>query len=542
MGRIVPRGISDLDQASSNSGNGEITPIKPSEDVGAAPDAETKKDTEVEKDAEADNGGGYFDDRSRQASCIIRLFRKDFLFHDPDGEAFIQVHEQANKRGGGVHSEVYQLNGSKFKGLAMFRYLQKYQTSPNPQATGEALQTMAGQALHGGPEIPVHLRVAAQDDKYFFDLGNDKWEAVEISKDGWKPLAAPSVMFRRTPGSMAIPYPQPGGSIDLLRPFVNVQNQDFPLVVGWLLAALRPQGPYPILNLRGEQGSAKTTLSRVLTALIDPSKASVRSLSSSERDLVVAAKNAHVLCFDNVSSISKKMSDALCRLSTGGGFGTRALYKDSDEVVFYGTRPMILSGITDIVRRGDLRNRMISIDLPSILASDRRSEEKFWADFEKVRSWILGALLDGVVAGLNRIDNIKLAELPRMADFALWATACEPAFGWPQGAICEAYKNNIGENIDNALELNPLAQKIIALAEKGEWQGTMQELLETLKKVETGQGRTCPPVPNMPPDATRLSGILNRLTPDLRHAGIEVIRHPRKANKKLVTIMKTANE
>ena len=136
-----------------------------------------------------------------------------------------------------------------------------------------------------------------------------------------------------------------------MREFINVHLEDFPLIVGFLLAALRPVGPYPILNLSGEQGTAKTTISRVLSLLIDPCNAPVRSLSSSERDLMVSATNGHLLGFYNISSIPKNISDALCRLSTGGGFRTRALYTNSEEVVFSGQRPMVLNGITDVLRR-----------------------------------------------------------------------------------------------------------------------------------------------------------------------------------------------
>ena len=59
---------------------------------------------------------------------------------------------------------------------------------------------------------------------------------------------------------LALPIPERGGSIDDLRQLLNVPNEnDWVLVVSWLLGALRPERPYPVLVLQGEQGSAKST-------------------------------------------------------------------------------------------------------------------------------------------------------------------------------------------------------------------------------------------------------------------------------------------
>ena len=99
------------------------------------------------------------------------------------------------------------------------------------------------------------------------------------------------------------------------------------LAVSWLLAILRGRGPYPILALTGEQGTGKSLTADMLRSLLDPHTASLRSLPRDTRDLYVAAINGHVLVFDNLSGVSTEISDALCRLSTGGGFSTRALYR-----------------------------------------------------------------------------------------------------------------------------------------------------------------------------------------------------------------------
>ena len=212
----------------------------------------------------------------------------------------------------------------------------------------------------------------------------------------------------------------PGGSVETLRSFLNVQSDtDFVLVVAWALAVLRNRGPYPVIVLSGEQGSAKSTFSAILRSLLDPNTAPLRALPREDRDLFIAASNGHVLAFDNVSGLPSWTSDTLCRLATGGGFAVRQLYTDQDEVLFDATRPVILNGIEDIVTRPDLADRAVFLTLEAIPEERRRSEAELWAAFDAERPCILGVLLDAAVQGLKMLPDTTLERLPRMADFAL---------------------------------------------------------------------------------------------------------------------------
>src|SRR5262249_23185806 len=217
-----------------------------------------------------------------------------------------------------------------------------------------------------------------------------------------------------------------------------------------LLAALRSGGPYPLLSISGEQGSAKTVLSKMLKALIDPNAAPVRSLSREERELMIAADNSHLLAFDNLSGLPIWLSDALCRLASGGSFAVRQLYTNDEEVLFEAVRPILLNGIEEI-SRPDLGDRALFLTLPPIGEALRRPEKELWREFEIARPRILGALLDAVVHGLRAMGRIHLDRLPRMADFALWATACETAL-WPAGTFARAYAANRRTAIEGMIE------------------------------------------------------------------------------------------
>jgi hypothetical protein len=233
---------------------------------------------------------------------------------------------------------------------------------------------------------------------------------VEIDAQGWRVIDNPPVRFRRAAGMRPLPVPKPRS------------DADFVLVVAWAIAVLRNHGPYPVIVLSGEQGSAKSTFSAILRALLDPNTARLRALPREDRDLFIAASNGHVLAFDNVSGLPAWISDTLCRLATGGGFAMRQLYTDQDEILFDAARPVILNSIEDIVTRPDLADRAIFLTLEPIPEERRRPEAELWADFEAERPRILGVLLDAVMQGLRRLPETRLEKLPRMADFALWAT------------------------------------------------------------------------------------------------------------------------
>jgi hypothetical protein len=320
---------------------------------------------------------------------------------------------------------------------------------------------------------------------------------------------------------LPLPEPQAGGPIEALASFLNLPSRsDFVLVVAWLLATLRAGGPYPLLAISGEQGSAKTVLSKLLKALIDPNIAPVRALVREERDLVIAANNSHVLAFDNLSALPPALSDAFCRLATGASFGLRQLYTDQDEVLFQAARPILLNSIEDVISRPDLGDRAIFLTLPPIADRDRRPERPFWQDFETARPRILGSLLDAVSLGLRKLPDIHLEQLPRMADFALWATACETAF-WPAGTFARAYQANRRTAIEDLIEADPVAARVRAImANRRMWTGRASDLLRAGAD-PTADGLS-DGVPGWPKNPRALAGRLRRAQTFLRTVGIEM--------------------
>ena len=427
----------------------------------------------------------------------------------------------------GDHRETHQIKSKGFRRWLVRAFFDQCGRPPGAQALQDALGLLEARAQFDGSEREVYVRVAEHGGSIYVDLANDRWEAVEIAASGWRVVASEEmpVRFRRPRGMLPLPAPAKGrdGRDDLdglLQRFINVSDEgSVRLIIAWLVQALRPTGPYPVLIFQGEQGSAKSTAERLLRSLVDPSTAPLRTTTRNERDLIIAATNSWCVAFDNISALSPWLSDASCRLSTGGGFSARELYTDSEEVLFDATRPQLFNGITDVATRPDLLDRALVVTLPPIPEERRRPEAELWREFEKARPRILASLFDAISGALGAVESVRLEGMPRMADFAVWATAAEDSLGWERGEFMEAYAGNRAEATESALEADPVAIAVREfMDDRDEWTGTAGELWEALNEL-VGEGirhtKAWPGAPNA------LSARMKRLAPALRGIGIE---------------------
>jgi hypothetical protein len=365
----------------------------------------------------------------------------------------------------------------------------------------------------------VHVRIAGHGNEIFIDLCNPSWEAVRITAAGWSIVTDPPVRFRRSRGMQSLPYPERGGTIEMLRPFLNVATDaDFTMAVAWLLMAMRPPGqPFPVLSLYGEHGSAKTYLLRVLRNFIDPHTVTASRLPFGSRDLFIAAYNSHVLMFANVSKISDAMSDDLCRLATGEGARLRALFTNTDEALFGGERPIAIEGIDRAVVKLDLLSRSAVLVIPPLprYVTTRALQGRF----EKQWASIFGALLTAMARGIATLPTVELVEPPRMSDFAEWGVACGIA------DFEQVYAVNRREVVSVMLAHDSLARELRAfMADRKSWRGVAEELLAAIGPAAGIKSTQA------------LADKLRRLAPALRTVGLSVASEQRTAEQRPLRI------
>lgn len=413
------------------------------------------------------------------------------------------------------HKENWPIKSTVFRRWLIGRYWDGLGETAGDKAIKAALEVIEHKAM-SGPTHDIHLRLARVGHSIYWDLANDAWECIEITAAGWKVISDPPVKFRRTGQTAPLPHPVAGGSLDAFKPLAQPDDENWTLIQGFLLDCLKGKGPYQIMVITGEQGSAKSTLARLIKQLIDPvKKAPICSLPQKEENLGIDGENELVLAYDNVSHLSGWLSDAFCRLATGGGIKTRALYTNNEQFVVGFCRPLILNGIPDYAENHDLLSRSIMVGQPTILPSQRKTEEDLMRQFEAIKPAVLGCLCDLLANGLKRIDSTELARLPRMADSAKWITACLGDIAYLERA--EQAEHDV---VAAALEASHTALTLKALvAGRAMIELESNKLLEELRRIARERALDV----NLPQNARSLSGRLRRDAPAMREVwGIDV--------------------
>ncbi len=425
------------------------------------------------------------------------------------------------------HRETWSLDSKVFRLWLKKICRDEFKSVPGTQPLNDAIETLKAKALFDGEARPVALRIAGDADTIWIDACDEKWHAIKVTKARWEIVESTKVepRFIRRSGMLPLPLPVCGGSIDELRPLVNITDDDeWRLFITALVSDLRPRGPYPILAINGEQGSAKSTTSRNARSLIDPNKAALRRPPRDERDLMIAANNGWMVAFDNLSGLPPSLSDALCCLATGGGFGTRLLYSDDEERLFEAQRPVLLNGIEDLATRPDLLDRAILLTLSSIPDEDRKEEAEMLGAFEVAKPRIFGAMLSALSLAMRNLPHTKTSRLPRMADFARFGMAMAPALLWKPNEFLDAYEFNRDQATAIALESSLVARAVAKLMEMNDSiEGIAEDLLGELGRALGDENLLRRK--EWPQTGRGLSGWLRRLAPSLRRTGIDIEFH-----------------
>jgi putative DNA primase/helicase len=468
--------------------------------------------------AEADGQSIGVRRRASQRDVLIGLTEFIELWHDASRTAHASFKV-------GAHHEHWPVRSGEFRRWWSCKFYEETGGAIGGQALEDGLRVLEARAVNIGPQYEWFVRTGHAGGSLYLDLGDPQWRAVEITAADWRLIETPPLKFLRAPSTRPLPLPEPGSLIEELRRFLNVKTDaDFLLVIGWLVAALRHRGPFPILVVNGEAGTGKSVFSRIVRSLVDPSAAPIRAAPKDERDLVVWATNSWVLAFDNLSSMPGWLADALCRLASGSGFATRMLHTDRDEMIFDGARPIILNSIPTLTDRADLADRAVTVHLRTIPEDERRPEEELFAEFEHARPRILGALLDATSRALANIASVKLDRAPRMADAAKWITAAEPGLGWPAGEFLKIYAENRRDVSEAAFEADAVAvaiDKLIATERPSGFQGTATELLAAIDNMVPEAARKSK---YWPQNASQLGNRVARATPLLRAKGYALER------------------
>jgi hypothetical protein len=500
--------------------------IQPAEEEEQVPSEETDQPTDEKNISSTTEASAAKKDEKKgedaaptQAAILVRIATKRYRLVNSDGRTYAVARNgpavALPLRGrGGLREELaaaYAVNGKV----------------PSSSALADALTVLDGRGRFA-PEEPVHLRIAPHEAGVVLDLGTPDGRAVVVNQQGWSIVDRPPVLFRRT--ALTSPLPVPVSTADGLagfRELFNVDDVGWDLLLGWLVAALLPEIPHPILALLGEQGTAKSTTATLAVQLVDPSPAPLRSAPREPRGWAVAASASWCVAVDNISSVPGWFSDALCKAVTGDGHIDRALYTDEDVSVLAFRRVVAMTSIDAGALAGDLAERLLPLELQRIPTKNRRTDAEVRRAWEAVRAGALGGVLDLAAAVLRELPTIELVEKPRMADFATVLAALDMIRGT---SSLKNYISGADDVAETVIESDVFAAAVRNLAARQcEWTGTATELRDLLTPEK--------PPRDWPKSGRGASGVLKRVTPALRALGIEV-GHDREpeTGRRLITI------
>jgi energy-coupling factor transporter ATP-binding protein EcfA2 len=488
-------------------------------DAGGTVDELLKLKTSTPEKSKVDDDDEDGEKKRSQTDLLVEFAKIHFeLIHDKNGDVFARDHKSG---------EVRRLGGRQFKDRLIAGFYDKTQMAVRDQSLREALGTLQALGRFNGEPKAVHVRVAKFEDKYYLDLcepGNSR--AIELAAGHWRIVDSSPVLFVRGEAMQPLPVPLHGGNIAPLWSTANVPKDLRILVVAWLIDSMRPDTPYPGLELIGEQGSGKSTAAEALRRVIDPSSCNLRGAPKTVEDIFVAAGQNHVVAYENVSHLAGPMQDALAILSTGGGYSKRQLYSNDDEHIINVRRPWLINGISIAVTQQDLVDRVISVECPVI--SVRQSSSQQWRDFEKELPGILGGVLDTAACALAILPQMKLspADRPRLVEFVLLGQAVAQSAGLEKDVFLRKFTELRAETVARTLDASPVATSVIEFLEANP-SGIEAQIKEILHRLENHKPLGAEAWPR---SAKGLGDALRRASPALRQMGIDCHRRTEKTH------------
>ncbi len=416
--------------------------------------------------------------------CELAIGAGVIVFLDQNEEPYLILPEQP--------LVAYPIYGGKLRGWLSSLYMENSGKSFSGDTYKEVADYLYAKAVHEGKTLQLWNRVAMLDSVIYYDLGDGR-KVVRIDKTGWKVTHKAPIRFKRFTHQLPQVEPVEGDLAKVLE-FVNLKNEtDKLLYLTYLITGLNPIIPRALLTLFGDQGSAKSTASRITRCILDPSNAGTHHPSRAgnllsppkdEADLANKTLRHYCLYFDNLSYCPDWMSDAFARIITGSSFSKRKLYTDTDEITI-NTMPLLgMNGINLVAEKPDLLDRLLILEMERIPEEERKTERDFWEEFREALPRILGGLFTVLSKTLAELENLKLGHLPRMADYATFATAAALALGGTQEEFLLAFNQNIKKQNQSAIDSSAVAQVVLQfMDDRDEWEGSSSDLHKILLKL-----------------------------------------------------------
>jgi len=382
----------------------------------------------------------------------------------------------------------------------------------------------------------VYTRIGFGDGAIYLDLGKLGIKKITAKKVSMVDAAECPVLFYKPDALGDLPMPVLPEFSDvplireLLKKLLNLEPSDIKLVLAWLLAPFCKSGTKPVLLVLGQQGSTKTYTSKTLIRIVDGNEPLTLGLPTIAKELFISANGRVAVAYDNTSEMRQQISDGMCRIASGAAHGSKKLYHDDAQHVIWAHAAILINGITAVATKGDLLDRSLRIQLPTLEPSEYKLEEDLEAEFQKNHPRILGGIVRLVQAAMKNPRKLP-PELKRsrLVDFSEWTFRWAEAAKYSPDNLMLAIGDNQNKTKVESLGEDPALLTLIALLDASggdEWTGLSTEFYEKFMDNATNLNMKFAERLATPQS---LTARLTRAAPALAAAGIEYsTRHSRK--------------
>lgn len=313
----------------------------------------------------------------------------------------------------------------------------------------------------------INRRVAGSlRDKIVYFLADDMRQSIIIRPDGWKSAFRTKTKFIKTEADLPQVEPIGGGDcLKLLKPYINLPETDFKLLVICLIQFFSRQSSHYAMVISSAKGTGKSTLTKLIRALVDPSCSDASLTPNNDAELKNLLANTFVACFDNTASMKESYSNILCAAITGTKEAKRKLYTDCDQIILNLHNIVILNGIDIVPYKSDLAERSLLFELQKIGKKERMTDSDFWKRFDQDKPLILGAIFDTLQKAIEILSALEVEELDRMADAHREMIAIALALGIPAEEFQAILEENHKKLQDSYAQNNPFINLVINYVE-----------------------------------------------------------------------------
>lgn len=399
--------------------------------------------------------------------------------HARNGNIFVAVEMEDRKK-------IIPVDSGDFRNYLIYKLFLLGRTI-SADGLNNIITLLCAKAQFEAEEIITAERVGKNRGTFYYDLANDLGQCVRITSKGYKILNQSPVVFVRSSVLLEQVKPKVYEDIDVwdLNKYFNVAGEDdFILLVVHILSCFIPEIPHHILIFLGNQGSAKSTASRLIKQIVDPSIVDISAIPKNKEDLILQLSSEYLIAYDNISTLKSEYNDIFCQLVTGGNFLKRKLYTDGELVAYSYKRCLILNGISYLTTQADLLDRSIVITLKKISGSNRKTENEVFDSFNKELPYILHSIFETIAKAKKIHKTLKIKKLPRMADAVKWQCAICEALGINHEDYLDIYYQNQSCVNEEILSAHPVAYVIMLFMEKKKiWKGSISKLWGKLDSI-----------------------------------------------------------